>query len=78
MRLDVLKWRSFARNVDVRDAGRWHHYMAAARAIIDRFGIACDHIAGHGDIQTDRASFEGATLRDAIKAECGGLFAMQH
>lgn len=52
--------------------------LAVARAIIDRFGIACDHIAGHGDIQTDRAAFEGATLRDAIKAECGGLFAMQH
>lgn len=32
MRLDVLKWRSFARQVDVRDEGRWHHYMEAVRA----------------------------------------------
>lgn len=45
--------------------------LAAARAVIDRFGIACDRIAAHGDIQTDRAAFEGSTLRDAITSECG-------
>lgn len=32
MRLDVFKWRSFAKPVDPRDAVNWHRYMEAIAA----------------------------------------------
>ncbi len=44
--------------------------LALVHAIQKRFGIACDQVYGHGDLQTDRASYEGATLTRLSRATC--------
>lgn len=43
--------------------------MAVAHALQERFGLALDQVYGHGDLQHDRSTFEGATLTAAMKAE---------
>lgn len=44
--------------------------LAVIRALQQRFNIACGEVYGHGDLQTDRASFEGATLTRLARAGC--------
>ena len=44
--------------------------LALIRAIGDRFNIPCVEVYGHGDLQTDRARFEGATLTRLARAAC--------
>ncbi|MEL6423483.1 MAG: peptidoglycan recognition family protein [Pseudomonadota bacterium] len=47
------------------EAGR--DLVAALQA---RFGIACRAIYGHGDLQTDRETFEGRTLKTLVRRDC--------
>lgn len=44
--------------------------LAAGRAILARYDIPCGAVYGHGDLQHDRASFEGALATAALRAEC--------
>lgn len=44
---------------------------AAVLAIQQRFSIACGEVYGHGDLQHDRQSFEGATVSRHLRALCG-------
>lgn len=44
--------------------------VAAVAALRRRFGLPCSAIAGHGDLQTDRASFEGRAIVEAVAASC--------
>lgn len=43
---------------------------AVARVILKRWSIPCDRIWGHGDLQVDRAEFEGSTMRTMMRTEC--------
>jgi N-acetyl-anhydromuramyl-L-alanine amidase AmpD len=47
--------------------------LAVIRALQARFDIACEEVYGHGDLQTDRARFEGATLTRLARAGCDVL-----
>jgi hypothetical protein len=50
--------------------------LAVIRALQEKFDIPCDQVFGHGELQHDRAAFEGATLtalaRDACAAPGAG------
>lgn len=46
--------------------------LAVIRALQRRFGMACGEVYGHGDLQTDRDSFEGATLTRLARLACAG------
>ena len=44
--------------------------MAVIAALQSRYAIPCRSIYGHGELQTDRASFEGSTLTTRWRAAC--------
>ncbi|MEL6289739.1 MAG: hypothetical protein AAFQ35_13290, partial [Pseudomonadota bacterium] len=44
--------------------------LALIKALQARYRLPCHAVFGHGDLQTDRATFEGATLRDRVRAGC--------
>ncbi len=44
--------------------------LAVVRALQARFDMACDEVYGHGELQTDRADFEGATLTRMARDGC--------
>lgn len=44
--------------------------LALIRAIQERYDIPCAEVYGHGDLQSDRASFEGATLTRMARETC--------
>lgn len=39
-------------------------------ALIKRFGIGCQNVWGHGELQTDRHAFEGAAIAEATRSKC--------
>lgn len=45
--------------------------LAIVRAVQKRFDLPCEAIRGHGELQHDRASDEGLTIAQAIRASCG-------
>jgi Fe-S cluster biogenesis protein NfuA len=45
--------------------------LAVIAALQQRFSIPCAAVFGHGDLQTDRKSFEGATLTQRHRRRCG-------
>lgn len=44
--------------------------MALIKALQKRFGMACREVYGHGELQTDRDNFEGATLTNWARDRC--------
>lgn len=44
--------------------------LALAHALMARYSIPCQHITGHGELQTDRASVEGSTMTALLRAGC--------
>ena len=44
--------------------------LAVIRALQERYDMPCDAVFGHGQLQTDRAPFEGATLTALARAGC--------
>ena len=44
--------------------------LAVIRALQQRYEIPCDAVFGHGQLQTDRAPFEGETLTQLARAGC--------
>jgi len=44
--------------------------QALVTALRDRYSIRCQHIYGHGELQSDRAAFEGRTLTRIMRAQC--------
>jgi hypothetical protein len=46
--------------------------LAIISALQQRFGMPCGAVYGHGDLQTDRHSFEGATLSARARRRCDG------
>jgi hypothetical protein len=40
------------------------------RALQARYGMRCTEVYGHGDLQTDRQSFEGYRLSRLARAAC--------
>ena len=44
--------------------------MAVVRSLQRRFKIKCGAVFGHGELQTDRRSFEGITLAAQVRAGC--------
>ena len=44
--------------------------LALIRALQAQYGIDCGEVYGHGELQTDRASFEGATLTRLARTTC--------
>lgn len=48
------------------------------KALQARYGIKCRAVFGHGELQTDRADFEGQTLTNELRADCRQDVAMWH
>jgi hypothetical protein len=44
--------------------------VSVVAALRKRFGLPCEAIAGHGQLQTDRTSWEGAALVKAVAESC--------
>ena len=44
--------------------------LAVIRALQRQFGMACDAVYGHGELQTDRRSFEGRALSRLARDDC--------
>ena len=44
--------------------------LAVIRALQTRYEIPCEAVFGHGELQTDRAMFEGETLTKLARAGC--------
>ncbi|MEM8973369.1 MAG: peptidoglycan recognition family protein [Pseudomonadota bacterium] len=44
--------------------------LAVIRALQERYGILCEAVFGHGELQTDRLAFEGETLTKLARAGC--------
>jgi N-acetylmuramoyl-L-alanine amidase len=62
------KWFECARETITKaqlDAG-----LAVIRALQMRFGLDCEAVWGHGELQVDRKSFEGETLTRLARAQC--------
>ena len=45
--------------------------LALAKALQTRYGMACEAVAGHGQLQTDRETFEGQVMTQTVLATCG-------
>ncbi len=43
---------------------------ALIKAIQERYNMRCREVYGHGELQTDRDNFEGATLTRRVRADC--------
>lgn len=46
--------------------------LAIIRRLREKYDIPCGEVYGHGDLQTDRLSFEGATLTKLAREDCSG------
>jgi N-acetyl-anhydromuramyl-L-alanine amidase AmpD len=44
--------------------------VALVTALRKQYGVGCRSVYGHGELQTDRKSFEGLTLAQAMRAKC--------
>ena len=44
--------------------------LAVIRALQTRYGMKCEEVYGHGDLQTDRESFEGYRLSRLARESC--------
>lgn len=44
--------------------------LAVIKALQQRFDMACRDVYGHGEVQTDRDDFEGATLARLVREGC--------
>lgn len=44
--------------------------MAIIAALRERYGIPCQNVWGHGELQRDRESFEGLTLARMARSQC--------
>jgi len=68
LRFNWRRWRQcsgeYVTNAQLR-AG-----LAVVRAIQARYGIPCSQVYGHGDLQRDRATFEGALLTALARKTC--------
>lgn len=68
---DKKKRRPMTASCDAEKLTEGHKWCGTliAKALQDRFSLDLDAVAGHGDLQNDRSSFEGSTLTAALKAE---------
>ncbi|MEL6297713.1 MAG: peptidoglycan recognition family protein [Pseudomonadota bacterium] len=64
-------WRRFGCSGEFATREQLDAGFAVIKALQDRFGIACREVYGHGDLQTDRKSFEGRALTRKARASCG-------
>jgi N-acetyl-anhydromuramyl-L-alanine amidase AmpD len=46
--------------------------LAVVKSLQRMYGMSCGQVYGHGDLQTDRKSFEGVTLARRAVDDCGG------
>ena len=64
-------WRRLARCSDEYTTKRQLRAgLASIRALQARYDIDCGEVYGHGELQTDRAAFEGATLTRLARETC--------
>lgn len=47
--------------------------LKVVRALQEKFGIACEQVYGHGELQFDRKSFEGLRLSKLAREGCDAL-----
>lgn len=57
-------------NADTPTSAQIESGMAVIAALQQRFAIPCAAVYGHGEMQTDRKSFEGATLTARHRRRC--------